>query len=100
MIIKAMEFYEFTDFKALLDMIDDREIVFKYKHALEAKFEEMVKWLLNVYMGISSRPVPPYAPNNRKIDMLGLYVLVERYSGYRNVTRKKIIAGGSEGFRF
>ncbi|MFS7921148.1 putative transcription factor & chromatin remodeling ARID family [Helianthus anomalus] len=86
MIVKAMEFHEFADCKDFLDMIDDREFVFKYKHTLETKFEEMVKWFLNVYMGISSRPIPPYAPNKRKIDLLGLYVLVARYGSYRNVT--------------
>ncbi|KAJ0705157.1 putative transcription factor & chromatin remodeling ARID family [Helianthus annuus] len=46
----------------------------------------MVKWFLNVYMGISSRPIPPYDPNKRKIDLLGLYVLVARDGGYRDVT--------------
>ncbi|KAM0023356.1 putative transcription factor & chromatin remodeling ARID family [Helianthus debilis subsp. tardiflorus] len=86
MIIKAMEFHEFTDCKALLDMIDDREFVFKYKHVLEAKLKEMVTWFLNVNLGISSRPVPPYAPNKRKVDLLGLYVLVKKDGGYRSVT--------------
>uniref|UniRef100_A0A251UHJ1 Putative ARID DNA-binding domain, Zinc finger, CCHC-type n=1 Tax=Helianthus annuus TaxID=4232 RepID=A0A251UHJ1_HELAN len=86
MIIKTMEFHEFADCKSLLDMIDDREFIFKYKHVLEAKFEEMVTRFLNVNMGISSRPVPPYAPTKRKIDLLGLYVTVERDGGYRSVT--------------
>ncbi|MFS7970563.1 putative transcription factor & chromatin remodeling ARID family [Helianthus anomalus] len=86
MIVNAMEFHEFADCKAFLDMIDDREYVFKYRHTLETKFEEMVKWFLNVYMGISSRPIHPYAPNKRKINLLGLYVLVARNGGYRDVT--------------
>ncbi|KAJ0571384.1 hypothetical protein HanHA300_Chr05g0189621 [Helianthus annuus] len=42
MIIRALEFNEFADCKALLDMIDDRNFVFKYKHDLEIKFEKMV----------------------------------------------------------
>ncbi|MFS7929014.1 hypothetical protein Hanom_Chr04g00327601 [Helianthus anomalus] len=42
MIIRAMEFHNFAECKSLLDMIDDKEFVFKYKHELEGKFEEMV----------------------------------------------------------
>ncbi|KAJ0936360.1 putative transcription factor & chromatin remodeling ARID family [Helianthus annuus] len=90
MIIKAMEFHEFADCKVLSNMIDDREFVFKYKHVLEVKFKEMVTWFLNVNLGISSRPVPPYAPNKRKIDLLGLYVLVERDGGCRSVTNDNL----------
>ncbi|KAJ0850974.1 putative transcription factor & chromatin remodeling ARID family [Helianthus annuus] len=84
MIVKAMEFHEFADRKAFLDLIDDREFVFKYKHTLE--FEEMVKWFLIDYMGISSRPIPPFAPNKKRIDLLSLYILVARDGGYREVT--------------
>ncbi|KAF5821961.1 putative transcription factor interactor and regulator CCHC(Zn) family [Helianthus annuus] len=47
MIIRALEFHDFADCKSLLDMIDDRDFVFKYKHELEKKFEEMVAWFLN-----------------------------------------------------
>ncbi|KAM0025024.1 putative transcription factor & chromatin remodeling ARID family [Helianthus debilis subsp. tardiflorus] len=90
MIIRALEFHDFADCKALLDMIDDRDYVFKYKYDLEKKFEEMVKWFLNVYMGITSRPVPPYSPNKRRIDLLSLYVLVARDAGYRDVTTENI----------
>ncbi|KAJ0904567.1 putative transcription factor & chromatin remodeling ARID family [Helianthus annuus] len=49
-------------------------------------FEEMVRWFLNVYMGITSRPVPLYSPNKRRIDLLSLYVLVARDGGYQDVT--------------
>ncbi|KAM0046835.1 putative transcription factor & chromatin remodeling ARID family [Helianthus debilis subsp. tardiflorus] len=90
MIIRALEFHDFADCKALLDMIDDRDYVFKYKYDLEKKFEEMVKWFLNVYMGITSRPVPPYSPNKRRIDLLSLYVLVARDNGYLDVTTENI----------
>ncbi|KAJ0772309.1 putative transcription factor & chromatin remodeling ARID family [Helianthus annuus] len=71
-------------------MIDDKEFVFKYKHVMEGKFEEMVTWFLNVKMGISSRSVPPLALNKRKIDLLGLYITVERDGGYRCVTNDNL----------
>ncbi|MFS7946679.1 putative transcription factor & chromatin remodeling ARID family [Helianthus anomalus] len=90
MIIRALAFHVFTDCKSLLDKIDDREFVFKYKHALDGKFEEMVTWFLNVKMGISSRPIPPFAPDNRRVDLLGLYVVVERDGGYRSVTNENL----------
>ncbi|KAJ0756597.1 putative transcription factor & chromatin remodeling ARID family [Helianthus annuus] len=67
-------------------MLDDREYVFKYKAELQNKFEEMVQWFLNGYMGITSRPVPPYSTDQRKIDLLSLYILVARDGGYREVT--------------
>ncbi|KAJ0577509.1 putative transcription factor & chromatin remodeling ARID family [Helianthus annuus] len=90
MIVKAMEFHEFADCKAFLDLIDDREFVFKYKHMLESKFEEMVKWFLIDYMGITTRPVPPFTPNKKKIDLLSLYILVAIDGGYREVTTENL----------
>ncbi|KAJ0612074.1 putative transcription factor interactor and regulator CCHC(Zn) family [Helianthus annuus] len=86
MIIRALEFHEFTDCKALLDMIDDREFIFKYKYDLELKFEEMVGWFLKEKMGITSRSIPPLLTDGKKINLLGLYVMVERDGGYRSVT--------------
>ncbi|MFS7970807.1 hypothetical protein Hanom_Chr09g00825271 [Helianthus anomalus] len=46
MIVKAMEFKEFEDCRAFMDLLDDRDFVFKYKHILDSKFEELVKWFL------------------------------------------------------
>ncbi|KAJ0515011.1 putative transcription factor interactor and regulator CCHC(Zn) family [Helianthus annuus] len=86
MIIRALEFHEFNDCKALLDMIDDRDFIFKYKYDLEVKFEEMVGWFLKEKMGITSRSIPPLLTDGRKINLLGLYVMVERDGGYRSVT--------------
>ncbi|MFS7970674.1 hypothetical protein Hanom_Chr16g01430471 [Helianthus anomalus] len=59
MIIRVLEFHEFADCKILLDMINDRYFIFKYKYDLEIKFEEMVGWFLKEKMGISSRSIPP-----------------------------------------
>ncbi|KAF5803155.1 putative transcription factor & chromatin remodeling ARID family [Helianthus annuus] len=86
MILKTLEFHEFADCKALINMLDDQEYVFKYKVDLQKKFEEMIRWFLNEYMGITSRPVPPYFSDQRKIDLLSLYILVAKDGGYREVT--------------
>ncbi|MFS8011277.1 putative transcription factor & chromatin remodeling ARID family [Helianthus anomalus] len=86
MIIRALEFHEFADCKALLDMIDDRDFVFKYKHDLEIKFEKMVGWFLKEKMGITSRQIPPLLDDGRRIDLIGLYIMLERDGGYRSFT--------------
>ncbi|KAF5761223.1 putative transcription factor & chromatin remodeling ARID family [Helianthus annuus] len=86
MIIHAMEFHDFYDCKSLLDMMEDGEFVCKYKHELETKFEEMLTWFIKVRLGITTRPILPYASHNRKVDLLGLYMVVKRDGGYRNVT--------------
>ncbi|MFS7969414.1 hypothetical protein Hanom_Chr09g00808911 [Helianthus anomalus] len=54
MIIHDMEFHEFSHCKSLLDMMEDGEFVFKYKHKLEIKFEEMLKCFINIKLGIST----------------------------------------------
>ncbi|MFS7921363.1 putative transcription factor & chromatin remodeling ARID family [Helianthus anomalus] len=86
MIIRAMEFHDFTDCKSLTEMMEDSKFVFKYKHELEGKFEEMLTWFITVKLEISTRPIPPYAADNKKVDLLGLYMVVERDGGYQNVT--------------
>ncbi|KAF5812236.1 putative transcription factor & chromatin remodeling ARID family [Helianthus annuus] len=86
MIIRAMEFKDLSDCKALLDMMEDGKFVFQYKHELERKFEEMIQWFITVKLGITTRPIPPLMTDNRKIDLLSLYMIVERDGGYRSVT--------------
>ncbi|KAJ0790555.1 putative transcription factor & chromatin remodeling ARID family [Helianthus annuus] len=86
MIIRAMEFKDFSDCKALLEMMENGKFVFQYKHELETKFEEMLRWFITVKLGITTRPIPPQMVYNRKIDLLSLYMIVERDGGYRSVT--------------
>ncbi|KAF5767333.1 putative transcription factor & chromatin remodeling ARID family [Helianthus annuus] len=90
MIVNAMEFKEFEDCRAFINLLDDREFVVKYKHILDSKFEELVKWFLFDYMGISTRPVPPVASHKRKVNLLCLYLLVAVDGGYRNVTTENM----------
>ncbi|KAF5753761.1 putative transcription factor interactor and regulator CCHC(Zn) family [Helianthus annuus] len=86
MILNSLEFHNFDDCKALMDMLDDREYVFKYKVILQKKFEDLVRWFLYDYMGITSRPIPPFTTDQKKIDLLSLYILVANDGGYREVT--------------
>ncbi|KAJ0853686.1 putative transcription factor interactor and regulator CCHC(Zn) family [Helianthus annuus] len=92
MILQAMEFHDFTNCKSLLDMLEVGEFVFKYKHELEVKFEEMLEWFIKIKLGISTRPIPPYSADNRKIDLLDLYMVVKRDGGYKNVTANNLWA--------
>ncbi|MFS8015361.1 putative transcription factor & chromatin remodeling ARID family [Helianthus anomalus] len=84
--IRSMQFQDFSDWMSLLDKLEDVEYVFKFKHELEVKFEEMTEWLLRQKLGINTRPVPPYSEDNRKIDLLDLYMVVKRDGGYKNIT--------------
>ncbi|MFS7918072.1 hypothetical protein Hanom_Chr03g00196591 [Helianthus anomalus] len=72
MIIRATEFHYFSNCKSLLEMMEVGEFVFKYKNQLEGKLEEMLTWFIYVKLGITTRPIPPYAADNRKVDLLGL----------------------------
>ncbi|KAJ0817508.1 putative transcription factor & chromatin remodeling ARID family [Helianthus annuus] len=92
MIIQAMELHDFANCKSLLDMLEDGEFVFKYKHELEINFEEMLEWLIKIKLGISTRPIPSYSADNRKIDLLDLYMVVKRDGWYKNVTTNNLLA--------
>ncbi|KAM0011504.1 putative transcription factor interactor and regulator CCHC(Zn) family [Helianthus debilis subsp. tardiflorus] len=90
MIVKNMEFNEFEDCVAFINLLDDREFGVKYKHMLDSKFEELVKWFLFNYMEIKNRPVPPVASHKRKVNLLSLYLLVAADGGYKTVTTENI----------
>ncbi|MFS7911468.1 putative transcription factor & chromatin remodeling ARID family [Helianthus anomalus] len=89
-ILQAMEFHEFQDCKALLDMLEYVEYVCKYKYDHETKFEKMLEWFLKIKLGISTRPLPPYTADNKKINLLDLYVVVKREDGHKNVTTNNL----------
>ncbi|MFS8032322.1 putative transcription factor & chromatin remodeling ARID family [Helianthus anomalus] len=66
-------------------MLEDEKFVFHYKHELEEKFEKMIHWFITIKLGITTRPIPPMMIDNRKIDLLSLYMIVESDGGYRSV---------------
>ncbi|KAJ0798694.1 putative transcription factor interactor and regulator CCHC(Zn) family [Helianthus annuus] len=90
MILQTMEFKDFLDCKALLDMMDDDEYIGKYKYILQTKFEEMVEWFITRKLGITTRPLPAYASNNRKVSLLDLYLETEKEGGHRGVTENNL----------
>ncbi|KAF5802389.1 putative transcription factor & chromatin remodeling ARID family [Helianthus annuus] len=96
MILQAMKFKEFQDCKTLLDMLEDTEYVmkykYKYKYKIEVKFEEMIDWFLRMKMGITTRPILVYMGNNKKVNLLELYMIVKREGGHRTVTSNNLWA--------
>ncbi|KAJ0717104.1 putative transcription factor interactor and regulator CCHC(Zn) family [Helianthus annuus] len=90
MIIRALEFNDFKDCVNLLNMLEDSKFVFHYKYELEKKFDEMVSWFLIIFLGITTRPMPPVMTENRKVDLLSLYMIVERDGGYNSVTEDNL----------
>ncbi|KAL9996554.1 putative transcription factor & chromatin remodeling ARID family [Helianthus debilis subsp. tardiflorus] len=87
-----MSFKDFQDCKALLDMLEDDSYVSKYKYCIEKKFEEMVDWFLKDKLEITTRPLPAYATDNRKVSLLDLYVTVKREGGHRRITENNMWA--------
>ncbi|KAJ0851369.1 putative transcription factor & chromatin remodeling ARID family [Helianthus annuus] len=90
LILQTMKFKEFLDCKALLDMMDDDEYVRKCKFILQTKFDEMVDWFITKKLGVTTRPIPAYASNNRKVCLLDLYLVIEREGGHRQVTENNL----------
>ncbi|MFS7954918.1 putative transcription factor & chromatin remodeling ARID family [Helianthus anomalus] len=77
MILQAMSLKEFQDCKALLEMLEDCEYVNKYKFYLEK---------------IPIRPIPAYASDNRRVNLLELYMVIKREGGHRRVTENNLWA--------
>ncbi|KAJ0750288.1 putative transcription factor & chromatin remodeling ARID family [Helianthus annuus] len=92
MILQAMSFNEFQDCKALLQRLEDVVYVNKYKFNLESKFDEMVDWFLRKKLEITTRPIPAYASDNRKVNLLELYMVVKREGGHMRVTENNLWA--------
>ncbi|KAM0057370.1 putative transcription factor & chromatin remodeling ARID family [Helianthus debilis subsp. tardiflorus] len=50
----------------------------------------MLEWFIKIKLEIPTRPIPPYLTNNRKIDLLELYMVVKRDGGHMNVTSNNL----------
>ncbi|KAJ0437256.1 putative transcription factor & chromatin remodeling ARID family [Helianthus annuus] len=92
MILQAMKFNEFQDCKALLEMLEDVDYVRKYRYDLEIKFDEMLDWFIRMKLGITTRQIPAYVSDKRKVNLLELYMVVKREGGHRNVTSNNLWA--------
>ncbi|KAJ0854249.1 putative protein kinase RLK-Pelle-L-LEC family [Helianthus annuus] len=92
LILQAMSFKDFQDCKALLNMLEDEDYVIKYKYYLETTFNNMIEWFLKEKLEIHTRPLPAYASNNRKVELLDLYMALKREGGHRRITENNMWA--------
>ncbi|MFS7905195.1 putative transcription factor & chromatin remodeling ARID family [Helianthus anomalus] len=66
--------HDFQDCKALLEMLEDNGYTLKEK------------------LEIHTRLIPAYASDNRKINLLELYMIIKREGGHQRVTENNIWA--------
>ncbi|KAF5804090.1 putative transcription factor & chromatin remodeling ARID family [Helianthus annuus] len=52
----------------------------------------MIDWSLRIKMGITMRPISMYMGNNKKVNLLELYMVVKREGGHRTVTSNNLWA--------
>ncbi|GJS57378.1 ARID DNA-binding domain-containing protein [Tanacetum coccineum] len=81
--IKVNSFERFISF---LHLIKNDSIVFKNLEVLRKRFEDMIKWFYLIYLKQDVlEPLPPVI-GNVKIDLLGLYKMVDSMGGYLSVS--------------
>ncbi|MFS7967488.1 putative transcription factor & chromatin remodeling ARID family [Helianthus anomalus] len=52
----------------------------------------MIDWFLRTKMGINARSIPVYMGNNKKVNLLELYMVVKREGDHRTVTSNNLWA--------
>ncbi|KAJ0551011.1 putative transcription factor & chromatin remodeling ARID family [Helianthus annuus] len=52
----------------------------------------MMDWFLRIRTGITTRPIPVYMSNNKKVNLLELYMVIKREGCHRNVTSNNLWA--------
>ncbi|GJZ95155.1 ARID DNA-binding domain-containing protein [Tanacetum coccineum] len=82
----AIKVNSFKRFISFLDLIKNDSIVFKNWEVLRKRFEDMIKWFYLIYLKQDVlEPLPPVI-GNVKIDLLGLYKMVDSMGGYLSVS--------------
>ncbi|GJY04126.1 ARID DNA-binding domain-containing protein [Tanacetum coccineum] len=82
----AIKVNSFKRFISFLDLIKKDSIVFKNWEVLRKRFEDMIKWFYLIYLKQDVlEPLPPVI-GNVKIDLLGLYKMVDSMGGYLSVS--------------
>ncbi|GJY04129.1 ARID DNA-binding domain-containing protein [Tanacetum coccineum] len=76
----------FKRFISFLNLIKNDSIVFKNWEVLRKRFEDMINWFYLIYLKQDVlEPLPPVI-GNVKIDLLGLYKMVDSMGGYLSVS--------------
>nr|GFB91845.1 ARID DNA-binding domain-containing protein [Tanacetum cinerariifolium] len=82
----AIKVNSFKRLISFLDLIKNDSVVYKNWEVLRKRFEDMIKWFYLIYLKQDVlEPLPPVI-RNVKIDLLGLYKIVDSMGGYLSVS--------------
>ncbi|GJX13327.1 ARID DNA-binding domain-containing protein [Tanacetum coccineum] len=82
----AIKVNSFQRFISFLDLIKDDKLVYENWNILSKRFEDMLKWFYLVYLRRDVlEPLPPII-GRVKIDLLGLYKMVDSMGGYLSIS--------------
>nr|GEW27975.1 ARID DNA-binding domain-containing protein [Tanacetum cinerariifolium] len=82
----AIKVNSFQRLLLFLDLMKNEKLVYENWNILSKRFEDMLKWFYLVYLRRDVlEPLPPII-GGVKIDLLGLYKMVDSMGGYLSVT--------------
>nr|GEW73707.1 ARID DNA-binding domain-containing protein [Tanacetum cinerariifolium] len=81
----AIKVNSFQRFISFLNLIKDDKLVYENWSVLSKRFEDMLKWFYLVYLGRDVLETLPQIIGKVKIDLLGLYKMVDSMGGYLGV---------------
>ncbi|GJY04131.1 ARID DNA-binding domain-containing protein [Tanacetum coccineum] len=81
----AIKVNSFKRFISFLDLIKNDSIVFKNWEVLRKRFEDMINWFYLIYLKQDVLEPLLLVIGNVKIDLLGLYKMVDNMGGYLSV---------------
>ncbi|GJT88890.1 ARID DNA-binding domain-containing protein [Tanacetum coccineum] len=82
----AIKVNSFQRFISFLDLMKDDKLVYKNWSVLSKRFEDMLKWFYLIYLGRDVLETLPPIIGRVKIDLLGLYKMVDSMGGYLGVS--------------
>ncbi|GJT12039.1 ARID DNA-binding domain-containing protein [Tanacetum coccineum] len=82
----AIKVNSFQRFISFLNLIKDDKLVYENWSVLSKRFEDMLKWFYLVYLGRDVLETLPPIIGRVKIDLLGLYKMVDSMGGYLGVS--------------
>ncbi|GKA38623.1 ARID DNA-binding domain-containing protein [Tanacetum coccineum] len=82
----AIKVNSFQRFISFLDLMKDDKLVYKNWSVFSKRFEDMLKWFYLIYLGRDVLETLPPIIGRVKIDLLGLYKMVDSMGGYLGVS--------------
>ncbi|GKA51668.1 ARID DNA-binding domain-containing protein [Tanacetum coccineum] len=82
----AIKVNSFQRFISFLNLIKDDKLVYENWSVLSKRFEDMLKWFYLIYLGRDVLETLPPIIGGVKIDLMGLYKMVDSMGGYLGVS--------------